>query len=653
MRMLYSENTASYPRCKTDAHFADPKNSYEYGTLIADALSFVNEEQLLKTELWKRFADQFREAADSSDNGWRGEYWGKMMRGGALVYAVTRSPRLYSVLSNAVCDILSAAEPSGRISSYSAEREFGGWDIWCRKYVLLGMQYFLEICEDDALSQKIVASMCAQMDHIIGKIGKAEDGKLPITKATANWYGMNSCSILEPVVRLYNITGNKKYLNFADYIIKTGCADITDIFELATVGDFSPYLYPVTKAYEMISCFEGALEYYRATGNEYYKNAVIKFADRILETDFTVIGGSGCTHELFDHSTVRQANTTNGATMQETCVTVTVMKFLSQVHLLTGDPKYIDALEISFYNAYLGAFNTERVSEDIIKQNHPTWIIEPIPFDSYSPLTCGTRGNAVGGLRGMSDGHYYGCCACIGSAGIGILPKMQLMTTESGFALNMFLDGRIKSRTPLGNDIEFDISTDYPRSGDVTVTVEQVHSEIFELAIRIPSWSKRTAVSVNGEAVAVSCGYIRIDREWSSADEIRIILDMTTEVIAPIPYGEQVLMNSWVEGTNYMTLSYDREDPMAKHHIALRRGPVMLAEDDRLGHSPSSPIEIVKNTDGTVDAVLSKRSVSPYKNMVEVTVPIKGGERMTLTDYASAGKCWDKKNKIAVWLRIK
>ena len=67
-----------------------------------------------------------------------------------------------------------------------------------------------------------------------------------------------------------------------------------------------------------------------------------------------------------------------------------------------------------------------------------------MPFDSYSPLTSGTRGNGVGGLKVMPDMHYYGCCACIGSAGIGLVPKMHLLTKKDGFVVNLFIDGVCK-----------------------------------------------------------------------------------------------------------------------------------------------------------------------------------------------------------------
>ena len=178
------------------------------------------------------------------------------------------------------------------------------------------MEYYLEICTDEDFKNEIIKSMCKQVDYIISKIG-SEEGKIEITTATRHWRGLNSSSLLEPIVRLYNLTKENKYFEFAKYIVDCGGTDVENIFELAYENKLYPYQYPVTKAYEMTSCFEGLLEFYKITGKEKYKTAIINFADKILESDFTVIGCCGCTHELFDHSTVRQANTTNEEIMQE------------------------------------------------------------------------------------------------------------------------------------------------------------------------------------------------------------------------------------------------------------------------------------------------------------------------------------------------
>lgn len=649
MRKLYSENTANYPRMKTDTFFTDYGNEYKYDGFMDKAFKFVEDFQLLEPKLWRRFVQQFREDADY-EAGWRGEYWGKMMRGACFVYAYTKNKQLYKILSQTVADLLESADESGRISSYAKHHEFDGWDIWSRKYVLLGLQYFLEICEEDALKNEIIASMKQQVDYIIEKIGAEEDGKLPVTKATRHWRGLNSSSVLEPVVRLYSITKEKKYFDFAQYIVDCGGTDVANIFELAYENEFYPYQYPVTKAYEMTSCFEGLLEFYRLTGIEKYKTAVINYADKILESDFTVIGCCGCTHELFDHSTVRQANTTNGIIQQETCVTVTLMKFFWQLTLITGNSKYADAFEISLYNAYLGSFNTEKVIEPEVKAQHPDWCIEALPFDSYSPLTAGTRGNGIGGLKLMSDNHYYGCCACIGSAGIGLVPKLQLLTTKNGFALNLFINGIIKSKTPGNKNVSFDINTEYPKNGKVEVLVKLQNEEDFELLIRNPYWSKQTKAFVNDKPTEVNDGYIRLEQRWKNGDKIEINFDMRTKAIYPIPYGQDILMNKVIWGSNYMVQTFDKEDEKAKNHIALRRGPIMLAQDSRLGYSVDEAVSIRVNSDGYVDAVVNKEKEAPYESILVTDIPLTNGDFMTVTDYSSAGKLWTEESKMAVWM---
>lgn len=160
-------------------------------------------------------------------------------------------------------------------------------------------------------------------------------------------------------MKLYNITEEERYLDFATHIVNEGGTDIGNIFDLAYDNKLYPYQYPYTKAYEMTSCFEGLLEYYKITENEKYKESVINFAERILESDFTIIGGCGCEGECLDNSTISQADSSNHEVMQETCVTVTMMKFFYNLNCFTGDPKYADAFERSMYNAFLGSINTE------------------------------------------------------------------------------------------------------------------------------------------------------------------------------------------------------------------------------------------------------------------------------------------------------
>lgn len=649
MREYYELNSANYPRNNTDCFFENTKSEILYDGFIKKTIEFVEKSQLEDEVLWKRFVNQFRNDADF-DGGWRGEYWGKMMRGACFVYSCSHDSKLYNILANTICDMISVQEENGRISSYGYNHEFEAWDIWGRKYVILGMQYFLEICTDKKLSKKIIDSMCKQMDDIIDKIGRPEEGKKLITKATRHWRGLNSSSLLEPVVRLYSITRNKNYLDFAGYIVECGGTDVANIFELAYENKLFPFQYPVTKAYEMMSCFEGLLEYYRVTGVEKYKLSVIRFANKILESDFTIIGSCGCTHELFDHSTVRQANTNNEPLAQETCVTVTLMKLMYQLSILTGDNKYADAFERAFYNAYLGAINTENSIEPSVFEEHPDWVIEPLPFDSYSPLTAGTRGRGIGGLKVMSDGHYYGCCACIGAAGIGLFNKMSFLSSINGFVFQLYQKGIINAITPSGEKVYFEIKTEYPADGKISIIVNPERPQFFEIKFRIPEWADKVTVNINGQPYSVKKGYTSIMREWRAHDEVEIEFEMLTRVLKPTPYEPQILMNKVIWGANYIVPTYDEEDPIAKYHVALQRGPLILAQENRLGYSVDDPVHLSIDENGYAKVRKPKEKKAPYDNLIELAVLLEDGKEMHVTDYASAGKRWDEKGKMAAWI---
>jgi len=640
---LYLHNPVNAKRVCTDTLFSDPDTVCKFEGLIDRTMRFITDFQLTDPVHWARFVNQFRVHSDSKNLGWKGEYWGKMMRGAAFVYSCTRDEKLYKALYETVSDMLSAEDELGRISSFTVETEFDGWDIWARKYVLLGMQYFMEICDDEALRERITASMCRQVDYMISKLGRADEGKKPITSASRHWYGLNSSSVLEPIVRLYDITGESKYLDFAKYIVDEGGTSNGNTFELAYEDETPPYRYPAVKAYEMMSCFEGLLEYYRATGIEKYRDTVIKFASRVIETDVTVIGSSGCTHELFDHSAARQHDPAFAVgIMQETCVTVTLMKLCYQLLALTGDPKYADCFERSLYNAYLGAVNTEKnIDEAVIKKEFPGAVLEPLPFDSYSALTIGTRGRQIGGLQLMPDDHYYGCCACIGAAGIGMISKTAVMLTKDGAAINLYIPGHIVTKTPDGKKLGISVETNYPADGKVCLIAELSSDEEFTLMLRVPKWSTETHIAVNGEKISASVGYTSIRRIWKNGDSVELIFDMRARIQRPIPNLTDTVKT-------HGKLEEVHESPEARYQIAMERGPLVLARDARLGGDVCEAVDIDYDKDGYVK--LAPSDSADFDKMIEFAVPTKDGGSFKVIDYASAGKTWDERSKYGCWL---
>ncbi len=585
-----------------------------------EAARFVERKQLLDPALWTLFVNQFREGnTDDHDKGWRGEYWGKMMRGACFTYAYTQNETLYRVLSDTVEDLLTTEDAFGRISSYSVPREFHGWDVWGRKYVLLGLQYFLEICRDDALAARIVACMCRGVDYMMEKIGNGGVAKFPITHASEWWEGLNASSVLEPIVRLHILTGEEKYLSFAREIIDAGGLCSFNIFEAALEGKKYPYEYPVTKAYEMISNFEGILEYYRVTGEEKYLTMAVNFAHLVIDSDITVIGSAGTTHELFDHSRVRQFDPKFNGIMQETCVTVTWMKFCHRLLCLTMDPLYADQIETSMYNALFGAVNFRGVV------NNRGMVFT---FDSYSPLLNGIRGRAVGGYKDIiPEKKWWGCCVAIAAAGTAMAPMTAVMQTKDGAAVHLYIPGEVRLT---GRHMTLITETDYPRDGHIRIRISG--GDNCTLSLRIPAWSREAALSVNGAPIPVTPGtYASVTRAWQDGDTVELTLDMRTEIIPAAAIDPKA-------------------DPESVCHASLRRGPIALAADSAFGRDITLPVTL-KAEHGY--AVIREAGPSPMDAYLHVKALCEDGEEIDLIDYASAGLTWEEDKPITVWLTTK
>ena len=601
---------------------------------VADqAAKFLQKEQLSDPALWAKFVDLYRSQPDGENQGWRGEYWGKMMRGAVLVYDYTRDPALYEILTESVRDMMTVAEEDGRVSSYRREAEFDSWDLWGRKYVILACEYYLDVCQDETLRKEILTFLCRQVDYIMLHIGA---DKKPITKASRSWFGINSSSILEPIVRLYQLTKQGKYMNFATYIVNEGGADGINIFELAYENKLYPYQYGVSKAYELTSCFEGLLEYYKVTKIEKYKVAVLNYARAVLESEVSIIGSCGITHELFDHTRTRQTVRYDGV-MQETCVTVTWMKFCSRILALTGDSSFADAMERSFYNAYLGAINTEhRESSYVLRKFADQGVVSTyLAFDSYSPLTPGKRGQKVGGNQLLPDRSYYGCCACIGAAGVGVFLNTAVTVDPEGIVVNFYERGRADVQYR-GVDVSLTMETDYPVDGRVKITVRAAKPIPFALKLRTPAWT--------GKPV----GYTRMVREWSE-DTVELCFDMPIRFHLPEHWEEDVVYTDMSQNkANFHaalpTTVYHREEE--DHYVAVTRGPLTLAADSRTGKDADSVFALSYSAE-----LCHPQIVENVSCMVKLKFKNENGEDVYLVDYASAGRDWD--TTIAAWLPTK
>ena len=146
---------------------------------------------------------------------WQTEFWGKYMHSAVPFWQATGCARLKARIDDGIANVLSAQLPNGYIGNYREDRRssLGSWDVWGVKYTMLGLLHYY----DATRSGKVLDACCRLCDYLIGSVGPG--AKRTIAK-TGNYAGQPSCSCLEPVVWLYKRTNDRKYLDFASFIVK-------------------------------------------------------------------------------------------------------------------------------------------------------------------------------------------------------------------------------------------------------------------------------------------------------------------------------------------------------------------------------------------------------------------------------------------------
>ena len=483
---------------------------------------------------------------------WQSEFWGKWFTSAILAYRYRPEPKLKKVLDTAVQGLLSTQTEDGYIGNYKKESRLEQWDIWGRKYCMLGLLDYYDLTNDKTSLNAAVKLA----DHLIKEIND-KDG---IIVNKGNYRGMAASSVLEPVVRLYSRTSDKKYLSFAETIVKQWETEAgPKLISKAGVNVSERFPRPKSwysweqgqKAYEMMSCYEGLLELYRITGDAGYKEAVEKTWENIKDTEIN-IAGSGASEEMWFGG--KKLQTSPVAHFQETCVTVTWIKLNQQLLRLTGDSKYADQIERSYYNALLGSLSADAAE-----------------WAKYTPLA-GQR------LPGSGQcGMSLNCCDASGPRGQFTLPLTTVMAMNNGLSVNFYVEGSYELKTPKGRKITLTQNTNYPISGSVKITLAFAGTEEMTLRLRIPEWSKMNKVTVNNQEIGdiVPGRFFEIKRQWTSIDVVVMELDMRGRVE--------------MQGDN-------------PRFAAILRGPVVLARDSRFkGPHLSTVNKPVTNKEGYID----------------------------------------------------
>jgi len=278
---------------------------------------------------------------------------------------------------------------------------------------------------------------------------------------------------------------------------------------------------PVTQQYEAVGhavravySYAGMTAIAMETGDVDYHSAVKSIWSSIVNRKYYVTGGvgSGETSEGFgkDYSLPNHAYC-------ESCAGCGEVFFQHNMHLTYQDARYADLYEETIYNAILG-------SVDLEARNF-------------------TYTNALD----SSERRYpwHGCPCCVGNIPRTLLRLPTWMYSRSAESLyvNLFIGSTVTVDGIAGTSVQLTQSTDYPFSGNVSITVNPAAAGRFSVLVRVPdrnvsgiytstpSSNGIDSIAVNGAPVTapIERGYAAIRRDWKAGDKIDLVLPMKVQ----------------------------------------------------------------------------------------------------------------------------
>jgi hypothetical protein len=341
------------------------------------------------------------------------------------------------------------------------------------------------------------------------------------------------------LIKLYKMTGEKKWLDLAQFFIdvrgRQGDYSRHPAGSRFEVYNDSVYLQmhkPVLEQTEAVGhAVRGAYMYTaladlsEETGYNRYLEASRKIWDDVTGGKIYITGGIGSKEhgEAFG----QKFELPNMTAYTETCASVANVFWNHRLYRATGEAKYIDVLERTLYNGLISGIGSDGCH-----------FFYPNPLESDGSF---------------ERAGWFDCSCCPVNVARFMPALKQYIWSESGDGVNvnLFIGSEARLKTD-GGEVFVRQITDFPWKGDITINVDPDNlGSSFKLRIRVPGWTgnepiaggiymyltaarEKMEIMVNSKEITpeVVNGFAVIDRKWNKGDVVDVTLPMEPRFIA-------------------------------------------------------------------------------------------------------------------------
>lgn len=473
---------------------------------------------------------------------------GKWIEAASYALAHRRDAEIEAKIEAAIDDLEKAQAPDGYLNCWYLGREpENRWTNLRDNHEMYNAGHLLEgaVAYYRATGRRrFLDVMERYLDHIYATFG-TEPGK------KRGYDGHEEIELA--LMKLYYLTGEKKHLDFATYLINERGRQphYFDLEREAREGGdarqryvFGNYEYsqshkPVREQDKVVGHAVRAMYLYTAMadlaaelGDTELKRACEILWDDVMETKMYVTAGLGPSahNEGFTHD----FDLPNQTAYAETCASVALIFWAQRMLHLDLDGKYADILELAMFNGALSGLS--RDGEHYFYAN-------PLESD---------------GTPKRWAWHNCPCCTMNVSRLVASVGGYFLSTSEDGLAFHLY--GGISTEAEIaGTKVAIREVSNYPWSGDIKISIAPDNPAEFDVKLRIPGWSEGATIAVNGQRIEAKAenGYVTIRRTWSKGDDIALDLPMPAQRLYSHP---GVIMNAG--------------------RVALKRGPLVYCVEE-------------------------------------------------------------------------
>ncbi len=500
---------------------------------------------------------------EHTDWGWGwAEQHGKWIESAYLSALQSGDAELLEKVKTMLDRIIGSQEESGylgatALSYRSPERPIRGMDPYELYFVF---HAFITIYEETA-DEHVLESVKKLADFFVANFGPGKNEFWPSELRSPDnyqkelvghsafaghsvhycWEGTLLC---DPMARLYQVTKNKKYLDWSQWAVAnidkwSGWDAFSRLDDVAEGKIGVDALQPYVHSHTFHMNFMGFLRLYMITGDKSYLRKVAGAWDDIHRRQMYITGGvSVCEH--YEHDFVKPIS----GNVVETCATMSWMQLTEMLLQITGDTKYGDALERIILNHVFAAQD----SETGICRYHSA-----------------PNGSKPGGFF-----HGPDCCTASGHRMISTLPTYFYAKKGNDFFINQYIASSYDD-----GKIAFSLTGNYATDGKVTLSIAKATQKKSTMHLRIPAWCKHPEVKLNGAAVDnVTPGtYCTLTGPFKAGDKISITFPLEERWAIRENHSEYPSYS--LPGGEVMY----REAPAARTPVAYMRGPVVYCMD--------------------------------------------------------------------------